>query len=178
MAWLPEECPMLSEIYSISTPALRRLVAKEWRHQVPEGRMDSSQWRASWHILITRSCTLEFSCCVLILRSLSLSAPLRIWGNTYPSRVGGAAISSRIFCKGSMMGMMTSEPSALFLAVFFRLKRNLKILHSESSLLSMIEVNRFQMPISSSRSSTKDSMQQASSRSFRNGKNWSRMLRK
>lgn len=41
-------------------------------------------------------------------------APCRISGNTKPLSTGSAAISSRIFCNGSMMGIITFSFFLLF----------------------------------------------------------------
>ena len=130
----------------MSTPALCRLVANECRHHVPDGQMDLSQCSASWQILITRSFTFEFSCMVYLRRNSSVSAPFNICGKTKPPRVGGAATSSNTYCKGGMIGTITSEPSALLREVFLSVETEglavrlvIVVIISQSPCISHIE---------------------------------------
>lgn len=109
---------MLSSMYERSTPAWLRLVAKLWRHQVPDGL--TSQWRTSWQTFITRSCILEFSLLTRSLISFSLVTPFNIWGKTGAFSFGGAPIYSTIRRRGSIMDIITSELFLLRNRVFFR----------------------------------------------------------
>ena len=47
-------------------------------HRIVDGHIDLSQFNASWHILIIRSFTFEFSCMVYLRRNSSVSAPFNI----------------------------------------------------------------------------------------------------
>ena len=122
-------CPILCEIYLSSTLAWVRFVPYECLHHVPDGR--TSQCKTSSQILMTRSCTLEFSWEIRLRLSALCVAPCRISGNTKTLRTGYDAISSRIFCNGSMMGIITSPPPSVRFLVFTRLNLNAFLLESK-----------------------------------------------